>query len=161
MALTDFVSTATARVSAVNSPQDAPTKTVWSHDSFTDIFAGELFRTDSTSTTDSQVMELPGTNGFVATHAVKIAYDASLVDLLETPLEAFSLVPGLILQIPETAILAGQTITAGDFLMASAGGYWMPRAAATDWVVAQAVSGGTAGGTGYFKVNLIGGQIAG
>lgn len=161
MALTDFTSTATLRVEAINSPSDAPSKTVWASVSGTDIFAGELMRTDGASTVDAQQLEVPGTNGFVVSHCIKTDYDASEVDLLETPLEAFSLVPGLILNVPETAMLAGQVFTPGEFVMASANGYWMNNAAATDFVVGQVVGGGTAGGTGYFKVNLILSQIAG
>lgn len=154
--MSDYQSTATARVEAINSPVEALSKTVWANDDNSDVFAGCLVRTATTSEDGCQKVTVPSVLGYNVTHVIKTAYDASDTDLLEQPLEAFVLTPGVELLVPETALAAGVgTVNPHDYLVSSATGYWARRNAATDIVVGEVLSQATEGGTGHFRVSVI------
>ena len=157
--MSDYTAVATLRVEAINSPAEALSKTVWAYNPDSDIIAGQLMRTDADSETNVHKVSNVATKGNYVSHVIKTAYDASEVDLTEIPLEAFALTPGLQLIVPETALAAD--VDPHDFLIADTDGTWAARAAATDFVVGEALSTGTAGGTGHFRVQLVLSQIAG
>ena len=143
---TDYVNADDPQVTVVNSDVDAQASTAW-NDVVSDLVAGYCLKTSLNSEPNARKLSLPDTKGNYVTDIVRYSYGADV--RFDDPIETYKLTPGIEFMLPEVAL--GANVSVGGYLVADSDGSLAAKAAATDYVVFQALSAGTAAGDGYFR----------